>query len=148
MIFTKSLPIAMALALVAGGALAQAKPAAAPTAAAAAAPAPETPETMFQKMDKNNDKMLTLDEFKAGVQARERAMVLTRLQAQFKAMDKNKNSTLEPTEFYELPLVKSSGSSAPTFTEADTNKDQKLDFKEYVMLVSKFAASHQPAAKP
>ena len=148
MIFTKSLPIALALALVAGGALAQAKPAAAPAGAPAAAPTAETPETMFQRMDKNNDKMLTLDEFKAGVLARERAMVLARLQAQFKAMDKNKSNTLEPTEFYELPLVKSAGSSAPTFTEADGNHDQKLDFKEYVTLVSKYAASHQPAAKP
>ena len=103
---------------------------------------------MFQHMDKNNDKMLSLDEFKAGVELRNRAMVLARLQAQFKAMDKNNSGSLEPTEFYELPLVKTAGSSAPTFTEVDGDKDQKLSFKEYVALVAKYAASHQAAAKP
>ena len=146
MIFTKSLPIALAMVFASGVAMAQANSASA-TAPAAAAPA-ETAESMFQRMDKNNDKMLTLDEFKAGIEQRNRAMILSRLQAQFKLMDKNNSGALEPTEFYELPLVKQGGANAPTFTSADTDKDQKLNFKEYIALIAKYAASHQPAAKP
>jgi Ca2+-binding EF-hand superfamily protein len=120
------------------------------SSAPAAAPAvsPETLDAMFQRMDKNDDKMLSLDEFKAGIVARERAIVLVRLQAQFKSMDKNNSGALEPTEFYELPLMKSGGSNVPTFTAADTDRDQKLNFKEYVALVGKYAASRQPARKP
>ena len=149
MIFTKSLPVALAMVFATGIAMAQSNPAAAaaPAAPAAAAQA-ETAESMFQRMDKNNDKMLTLDEFKAGIEQRNRAMILGRLQAQFKSMDKNNSGALEPTEFYELPLVKQGGANAPTFTSADTDKDQKLSFKEYVALIAKYAASHQPAAKP
>jgi Ca2+-binding EF-hand superfamily protein len=145
MISRKTLFLAMTAGLIAAAS------ASAQTAAPAAAPgtaAAETPEAMFQRMDKNNDKMLSLDEFKAGVEARNRAILVARLQAQFKAMDKNNSGALEPTEFYELPLIKSGGSSAPTFTSADTDKDQKLNFKEYVALIGKYAASKQAAKKP
>ena len=146
---TKTPYLALIAAFVAGTALAQTKPATAPAPAPAKAEVAETAEAVFQRMDTNNDKMLSLDEFKTGIEQRNRAIILARLQAQFKSMDKNNSGTLEPTEFFQLPVVKSGGTSALTFAAVDTDKDQKINFKEYVVMVGKYAESHASApSKP
>ncbi len=108
----------------------------------------ETPEVTFAYFDKNGDKSINLEEFKSGIEERNRLIVLQRLQAQFQAMDKNKTAHLELVEFNALPMIKSAGKSAPSFAETDVNRDQKLDFKEYVGAVAKMVNSRQPPAKP
>ncbi len=109
----------------------------------AASQAPESAESVFAHMDKNGDKMLSLEEFKTGVELRNREILLERLQEQFKTMDLNHDTFLQSTEYAQLPLVKRYGASAPGFTDSDTNHDQKLDFREYIGLISKFANSRQ-----
>ena len=108
----------------------------------------ETPEATFAYFDKNGDKAINLEEFKSGIEERNRLIVLQRLQAQFQAMDKNQSGHLELVEFNALPMIKSAGKSAPSFAETDVSRDQKLDFKEYVGAVAKLVNSRQPPAKP
>lgn len=147
MTVTKILPLTLALAVLAGGALAQ-TPAAKPAAATAAKPG-ENAEAMFKSIDSNGDKMISLNEFKSGLEAqRQRSQALQRLQAQFKQMDKNKSGGLESAEFNELPLVKSGVKPVPTFAETDGNRDQKVDFREYVGAVGKYIQTHPAPAKP
>lgn len=143
MTVTKTLPLALALAVLAGGALAQA-----PAAKPAANPG-ENAEALFKLIDTNGDKMISLTEFKSSLEAqRQRNQALQRLQAQFKQMDKNKSGGLESAEFNELPLVKSGVKPVPTFAETDGNRDQKVDFREYVGAVSKYIQTHPAPAKP
>ena len=127
---------ALALSAIAGCAWAQTAP-----APAAAPQARETDEAAFKRIDKNADNQLSLDEFKAELDARRRAAALRRLQRQFQAMDKNHSGNLESAEFYELPIVKATGAKAPQFGAVDGNHDAKIDFKEYVAMVARFAAS-------
>jgi hypothetical protein len=142
--------LALSLALAAGAALAQAQPAAPAPAPSnqAPAPAPESVESIFKRMDKNHDNVLSLDEFRAAIDERNRAIILTKLEAQFHSMDTNKSGFLDPTEFYQLEIVKNGGKDAPTFAGTDTDKDHKINFREYVAAIGKYAeARNAEAAK-
>ncbi len=142
MTVTKILPLALALAVVAGSALAQT-----PAAKPAANPG-ENAEALFKRIDSNGDKMISLGEFKSSLEAqRQRSQALQRLQGQFKQMDKNKSGSLESVEFSELPMIKSGVKPVPTFTETDTNRDQKVDFREYVGAIAKYVQTHPGPAK-
>lgn len=145
---TIRLGLAVGLSLAVTAAIAQTTPrtgtpAASNSRPAAAQQAPESADSVFQRMDKNGDKMLSLEEFKTGVEMRNREILLERLQEQFKTMDLNHDTFLQANEYSQLPLVKRYGASAPGFTDSDTNHDQKLDFREYINLISKFANSRQ-----
>jgi Ca2+-binding EF-hand superfamily protein len=120
----------MALAL-AGTAAAQA------TAPAAAANKPRvaTPDETFALWDKDKNKALSLEEFKAGYQQVQAQGAVRKLHQNFVAMDKNKSKAIEQDEFANLELVKKAGSKAPTFSSVDSDKNGKLDFKEYVSLI-------------
>lgn len=147
MTLIKTLPLTLALAVLAGGALAQ-TPAARPAAKPAATPG-ENAEALFKRIDSNGDKMISLDEFKSSLEAqRQRSQALQRLQGQFKLMDKNKSGGLESSEFAELPLIKSGVKPVPTFAETDGNRDQKVDFREYVGAIAKYVEAHPGPAKP
>ncbi|GGF86083.1 hypothetical protein GCM10010960_05140 [Arenimonas maotaiensis] len=145
------IPLLLALA---GGASAQTKPAtpAVPASAkpAAAKPAPganldQGIDKMFAALDTDNNKQLSFDEFKRGVVAeRRQAMLLQQLGQLFKAGDKSGNGTLEAVEFNALPGVKAAKEPKPKFADFDLNKDQKLDFREYVQFVGRMSA---PAKK-
>lgn len=104
---------------------------------AAHAPDSVTPEAWFQSMDSDRNKQLSLDEFKAGLVARNQAIVFQRLQTQFRAVDRNSSGFLEADEFYQLPIIKKAAAAAPTLAAVDTSKDGKLDFREYVGLIAK-----------
>jgi Ca2+-binding EF-hand superfamily protein len=128
-----------AAALVASMAAAGLAVAQAPAANAPAKKAAPTPESTFNSWDKDKNKTLSMEEFRAGwtqmqqqMQARQ---VVAKLHQNFVAMDKNKSGALEQDEFANLELIKKAGAKAPMMTAFDADKNGKLEFKEYVSLV-------------
>jgi hypothetical protein len=116
--------------------------------AAAATPAASSPakassaasrvDATFGAWDTNKDRMLSLAEFEAGWAGLERAtMVEMRLRQQFHAVDADKSGALESGEYANLVLVKRAGKAAPPLSAFDANKDQRLQFAEYLDLVRK-----------
>lgn len=146
---SRFLPAAVSVVLVVA-ALPAAAQGAPPTAAPrAAAPAPAPPrgiETIFNALDTDKDKALSLQEFQAGYPGLARAIALElRLRDQFQALDANRNGTLEPAEYANLELVKGAGRAAPPLHAFDADKNQKLDFAEYLAALRRLSAA-QPAA--
>ncbi|HWR96684.1 MAG TPA: hypothetical protein VN248_08155 [Arenimonas sp.] len=147
--------LAAAIAILAAPMLAQAqalpaksKPAAAPSKQ----PAQQQPnleqgiDQMFAGLDKDKNRQLSFEEFKNGVVAeRRQMMILERLKSTFKAADKNANSSLDAAEFSQLPGIKAMPAPKPAFADYDLNKDKKMDFREYVGFVGKMSAP--PPAK-
>ena len=119
---------------------APAKPAASKPAAGNGGNIEQGIDKMFAALDKDNNKQLSYDEFKNGVVAeRRQAMVMQRLGQIFQEADKNGNKTLELVEFNALPGVKAAKDPKPKFADYDKNKDQKMDFREYIEFVSKMS---------
>ena len=109
-----------------------------------AAPAQQaTPEAMFTRWDKDKNKALSVDEFKAGWQEIQTTAALRKLRGNFVAMDANKSGGLEAAEYANLELIKKAGSSAPMMSAFDADKNQRLDFKEYVGLVNSMMKNKQ-----
>lgn len=109
-----------------------------PGAAAPAAPTQAQqagPDALFNRLDKDKNKALSLDEFNAGLQQLQATMALRKLQGNFTAMDANKSGSLEAAEYANLDLVKRAGKSAPQMSAFDADKSQSLAFKEYVAMV-------------
>lgn len=128
--------IAAALAATAAGAvLAQAAPAANAKAAAKG----QGPDEVFGRWDKDKNKVLSIEEFRAGFQEVERANLVRKLHQNFVAMDANKSNALEANEFANLELIKKAGAKAPLLSAFDTDKNGKLEFKEYVGMIGTMA---------
>jgi Ca2+-binding EF-hand superfamily protein len=102
-----------------------------------------TPDSIFNRWDKDKNKVLSLEEFKGGWQEIQTNNALRKLHTNFVAMDLNKNGTLEPLEYSNLELIKKAGKSAPPMSNFDTDKNQKLDFKEYVGMINTMVAKKQ-----
>lgn len=126
------------LALVSVPALAQgaapAKTASPPAAGPVAVPRADFLATMdaeFKRMDANNDGILTRKE----VEDYQRATALRAAQernvALFQKLDKDKNGTLTPAEFADLPMNVPEPNSAPVFTQSDLNRDGQISLVEY-----------------
>ena len=94
------------------------------------------PEELFAHWDKDNNKTLSLDEFKAGVREMQNAAALRALHDNFVAHDINKNNALDAAEYANLEFIKRSGANAPPLSAFDADKNGSLDFKEYVGMVS------------
>lgn len=123
---------------------AQTKPAPAKPAAGNGGNIEQGIDKMFAALDKDNNKQLSYDEFKNGVVAeRRQAMLMQRLGQIFQEADKNGNKTLEQVEFNALPGVKAAKDPKPKFADYDKNKDQKMDFREYLEFVSKMSEQAQ-----
>jgi Ca2+-binding EF-hand superfamily protein len=118
---------------VAGAASAQSAAPAKP--AAGTKPHVATPDETFALWDKDKNKSLSLDEFKAGFQMAQTQQTVRKLHGNFTAMDKNKSGALEADEYANLELVKKAGSKAPMMSFYDTDKNGKLDFKEYLAMI-------------
>ena len=124
---------------------------AATAVAGGASPAQARPadrvEATFAAWDSNKDHVLSLAEFQAGWAALQKATAIeVRLHRQFQAVDADHDGTLEAGEYANLVLVKRAGTGAPPLSAFDANKDQRLQFPEYLALVRKLGA--QPAAAP
>lgn len=132
---------------------ASAAPATAPASARpSAAPSPAdgqaaTPDQLFLAWDKDKNRTLTLDEFKNGWESAREQNIIGRIETQFRAADKDKSGLIEAAEFANLPLIKRAGSGAPPMSAFDANKDQRLDFKEYLDLVPAMLKRLAPAKK-
>ena len=149
---TIRLPLLL-LALVSVSAHAQTSPAPRPAAPAAArAPAPNaeeaaSPERMFAEWDTDKNKQLSLAEFKAGVEQARVADLVARLEQQFRKADTNSSKKLEAGEYAALPVIKRGGAASPAFATFDTNKDQGIDFQEYLAMVQAFIRSNGAPGK-
>ena len=118
-----------------GAAFAQAaKPGA--QAAQAAQAQRATPETVFNAWDKDKNKSLSVEEFKAGWTEIQMRQTVNKLHQNFVQMDANKSGALEAGEFANLELIKKAGSKAPMMSAFDADKNGKMEFKEYVEMVS------------
>ena len=140
---------ALLLALAAASAHAQTRPAtpaakppaaAAPAAKAPAAPSAQmpSPESIFAEWDTDKNKQLSVQEFSAGVQRARVADMIGQLEVQFRRADTNGSKKLEAGEYAELPPMKRAGATAPPMATFDTNKDQGIDFKEFLAMVQAF----------
>jgi Ca2+-binding EF-hand superfamily protein len=94
-----------------------------------------TAEQLFSTWDKDRNKQLTLEEFRTGWEEARMSNMLGRLEEQFRASDSNHNGALDPAEYANLPVIKRSGATAPPMSTFDANKNNSLDFKEYLTLV-------------
>jgi Ca2+-binding EF-hand superfamily protein len=102
-------------------------------------------DATFAAWDTNKDHQLSLAEFKAGWAELQKASAAeAALIRQFQSMDTDHNGALDANEYANLLLVKRAGKAAPPLSAFDANKDQRLEFGEYVALVRKLGA--QPAA--
>jgi len=117
-----------------GAAMAQAA-AAKPAAPAQGAAKAATPETVFNAWDKDKNKALSIEEFRAGWTEIQMRQTVAKLHANFVQMDTNKSGALEQNQFPSLELIKKAGAKAPLLSAFDTDKNGKLEFKEYVELI-------------
>jgi len=95
-----------------------------------------TPEMIFNAWDKDKNKSLSAEEFKAGWTEIQMRQVIAKLHQQFVQMDNNKSGALEQNEFSNLEVIKKAGAKAPMMSAFDTDKNGKLEFKEYVEMIS------------
>jgi len=133
-LFAAGLVAAVAVSLT-GAASAQAAKSAAP-ANAQAQQERATPETVFNSWDKDKNKSLSLEEFKAGWTEIQMRQAVAKLHQNFVQMDANKSGALEQNEFANLEVIKKAGAKAPMLSAFDADKNGKLEFKEYVEMIS------------
>ena len=62
--------------------------------------------------------------------------MIRKMHLNFVAMDTNKSNALEANEFANLELIKKAGAKAPMMSAFDADKNGKMEFKEYVEMVS------------
>lgn len=94
------------------------------------------PDEVFARWDKDKNKMLSLVEFRAGFEEVQTANALRKLHQQFTTMDRDKSNALEANEFANLEVVKKGGPKAPVMSAFDEDKNGKLEFKEYVGMIT------------
>ena len=119
----------------AGAAAAQTAGTAKAAAPAANKPRVATPDETFALWDKDKNKALSLEEFKAGYQMVQAQGTVRKLHGNFAAMDKNKSGSLESDEYANLELIKKAGTKAPPLSNFDADKNGRLEFKEYLVMI-------------
>ncbi len=116
------------------------------TAQSAAAKSAQAADAVFRGWDKNTDGQLSREEFRAGWgKTLETVRARNALVQQFNKLDTNKDHALDGAEARKMTLMQQAGKNAPTLIQFDSNHSGKLEFAEYVKLVSALAAKEQPA---
>lgn len=96
---------------------------------------------VFAALDTNKDGTVSRLEFQAGYPGLARAFVVElRLRDQFQLLDANRSGAIEASEYANLELVKRTDKNAPGFATFDINKNQKLEFPEYIAAVRQLTA--------
>jgi Ca2+-binding EF-hand superfamily protein len=109
-------------------------------------PAVSQADATFSAWDTDRSGALSRQEFSAGWAAvRRMGEVQARLHEQFRSVDANRNDAIDAGEYGNLLLVQRAGTSAFSLATFDTNKNQQLEFSEYVGLVRRLAT---PTAAP
>lgn len=100
----------------------------------------------FNAWDSDKNGALSRTEFEAGwMVIRQAAETQERLRMQFHKVDANGNGAIDAGEYSNLLLVKNAGSAALPLSSFDTNKNQRLEFDEYVGLVRRMSATRSVA---
>lgn len=100
----------------------------------------------FTAWDSDKNGVLSRNEFEAGwMVLRQAAEAQERLRAQFHKVDANGNGAIDAGEYPNLLLVKQAGAAALPLSSFDTNKNQRLEFGEYIALVRRMSASRPVA---
>lgn len=139
--------LAALLAVAPAAAQQQPRPAAQPAQPAAAQADPDAlVDATFRAWDTDQDGALSPAEFRAGwgdIRERAEAKVEARLREQFDRVDANDNGGIDAGEYPNLLLVREAakaGKPVPSLATFDANKDQRLQFDEYLKLVAHMAA--------
>jgi hypothetical protein len=91
---------------------------------------------------------LSAEGFKAALKPHVRPVVYQRLPAQFRAFDLDHSGYLEASEYDALAMIRDAGVHAPPLAAADTSKDARIDFREFVALAAKMDPAKAPSASP
>ena len=142
--------LSIALMAMAPAAFAQnAAPAASARPAQAARPAQQAgADAAFAAWDKDKNGSLSKDEFRAGYDAAIESLAVQRLRVEFQRHDTNHDNRLDAGEYANLALVQRAGKSAPMLSAFDKDKNQSLDFAEYVEFVRVTAKAQMAAPAP
>lgn len=141
----------LCLALASGMAWAQAAaPAPSPQASPLRAePSPPQVDATFAAWDRDHNGVLSLQEFRDGSRGMRRmAGVRGRLHQQFEAVDADGNDAIDAGEYGNLLLVKRAGTGAPLLSTFDADRNQRLDFAEYLALVSHLGERRTATPRP
>jgi len=115
-----------------------------------AEPVPPAVDAAFQAWDTNHDNSLSPAEFRNGWRNLRRGGRQTvggpGLRQQFERLDTNDNDGIDRVEYSDMVLVKRAGAMAPPFSEADSNRSQKIEFGEYGALVQRLRAAEAGSA--
>lgn len=105
-------------------------------------------DVMFKAIDTDKNGSLSFQEFQVAVVAQRRqAQLIQQLQAKFRSADTDKSGSLNIAEFNQLPVVVKSPNPKPTFASFDVNKDQAIDFREYLAFVQQVTRAAPTAPK-
>lgn len=105
-----------------------------------AKPLPPQVDKTFKLWDADDNGSLTQQEFRNGWRGMRRAVeVRDGLQKQFNSVDTNNNKAIDADEYGQLVLIQKAGKSAPPLSAYDANKNQRLEFSEYVDLVRRMS---------
>ena len=116
--------------------------AARPAAPQGVAPAEPPADVVFRSWDADKDGSLSKAEFRAGwasVRQRAAAKAQARLRLQFDRADANDDQAIDGQEYQGLLLVRRAGAAARPLSRYDADKDGKLQFKEYLVMVQDMA---------
>jgi hypothetical protein len=102
-------------------------------------------EAVFKAWDVDHNGSLSKQEFVAGWRQLREGAVVQRLHAQFNTLDADKSGALDAHEYAQMQLVKRAGTSAPSFSSFDANRNGRLEFAEYVNVVRQLTARSAPA---
>ena len=105
-------------------------------------------DAAFAAWDKDKNGSLSKDEFRAGYDAALESLAVQRLRVEFQRHDTNHDGRLDAGEYANLALVQHAGKSAPMLSAFDKDKNQSLDFAEYVEFVRVAAKAQMAAPAP
>jgi hypothetical protein len=114
-----------------------------------AEPSRTNADAVFAAWDADHNGALSLQEFRDGSRGMRRtAGIRGRLHGQFEAVDANGNDAIDAAEYGKLLLVEKAGKGAPPLSMFDANKDQRLQFPEYLALVRHMTERRTAAPAP